>query len=86
VRAAVAIAPHFEVWGSGGVRHGLDAAKLFALGASNVAFAKPLLEAAMQSAEAVVAIMQRIEYELKVALFCTGSAGLHELRDKVKWL
>ncbi len=84
VRNAVALAPNFEIWGSGGVRHGLDAAKLFALGASNVALAQPLLVAAMQSTSAVVALMERIEYELKVALFCTGSAGLHELRDKVR--
>ena len=73
-----------EVWGSGGVRHGLDAAKLFALGATTVGFAKPMLEAAMHTADAVIQTMQTIEYELRVALFCTGSRNLHELREKVR--
>jgi isopentenyl-diphosphate delta-isomerase len=72
----------FEIWGSGGVRNGLDAAKLFALGASTVGFAKPMLVAALNSREAVVALMDTIEYELKVALFCTGSRVLPDLKEK----
>lgn len=70
-----------EIWGSGGVRHGLDAAKLIALGASTIGFAKPLLAPALESAEAVSLKMQQIEYELKVAMFCTGSARLDDLKE-----
>jgi len=70
-----------EIWGSGGVRHGLDAAKLIALGTSTVGFAKPLLQAALISIEDVVAEMNTIEYELKVAMFCTGSRALHDLKN-----
>ncbi|MGW7201378.1 type 2 isopentenyl-diphosphate Delta-isomerase [Streptomyces chryseus] len=61
-----------EVWASGGVRSGLDAAKLIALGASQVGFAKPALEASMEGEEALDAWMGQIEFELRIALFCTG--------------
>lgn len=82
VSNAISINPNFEVWGSGGVRHGLDAAKLFSLGATTVAFAKPLLDSALQSAEKVIQVMSTIEYELKVAMFCTGSRVLSDLKEK----
>lgn len=74
-----------EVWGSGGVRNGLDAAKLFALGAKRVGMAKPLLEKAMVSKEAVVDYMNRIEYQCKVALLCTGSKNIESLKGKWIW-
>lgn len=73
----------FEIWGSGGVRHGLDAAKLIALGASTVGFAKPLLKSALESPEQVANEMRTIEYELKVAMFCTGSKTLLDLKEKL---
>lgn len=82
VADAYSLAPTFEIWGSGGVRHGLDAAKLFALGASTVGFAKPMLNAALQGTQQVLAMMASIEYELKVAMFCTGSRVLNDLKEK----
>ncbi len=84
VKDAVLLGHAFEVWGSGGVRHGLDAAKLLALGASTIGFAKPMLEAALESTDDVINVMKTLEYELRVALFCTGSQCLNKLKEAVR--
>lgn len=83
VKQAASLKPNCEIWGSGGVINGLNAAKLFALGATTVGFAKPMLEAALESAEQVNTRMVTIEYELKVAMFCTGSRVLSDLSQKL---
>ena len=83
IKHASSLKPCYEIWGSGGVRHGLDAAKLFALGVSTVGFAKPMLEAALKGSQDVIDLMQLIEYELKIALFCTGSECLADLKGKI---
>lgn len=83
VKHAAALKPSFEIWGSGGVSNGLNAAKLFALGATTIGYAKPMLEAALVSAEQVNIQMLTIEYELKVAMFCTGSRVLTDLTSKL---
>ena len=69
-----------QIWASGGVRSGLDAAKCVALGADKVGFAKPALEQALKGKAALLAWMERVEFEFKTALFCSGSANAEELR------
>jgi isopentenyl-diphosphate Delta-isomerase len=82
VRDAVKALPKSEIWASGGVRSGLDAAKLIALGAHRVGYAKPALQAALRGAQALLHWMELQEFELKVGLFCTGSIDCDDLRRK----
>ncbi|MCB0394037.1 MAG: type 2 isopentenyl-diphosphate Delta-isomerase [Bdellovibrionales bacterium] len=75
----------FEIWASGGVRTGLDAAKLLTLGANAVGLAKPVLEAALKGVESVEHFMSVVEYETRVALFCTGCESIQQLRSRQPW-
>lgn len=83
--AAVELKADYSVWASGGVRTGLDAAKLIAMGAEMVGFAKPIIEAALKGEEFLDKQMATFEYELKVAMFCTGSSTVAQLRNKNVW-
>lgn len=70
------------LWASGGVRNGLDAAKLIAFGADKVGFAQAALATAVQGEGPLHAWMQRMEFELRIALFCTGAKNPQELQNK----
>lgn len=74
-----------QIWASGGVRTGLDAAKLIAMGAQAVGVAKPFLEGALESDQALSGVLDQLELELKIALFCTGSQDLDQLQQKRVW-
>ncbi len=67
------------VFATGGVRSGIDVAKALALGASACGIALPLLKEAVKSSEAVINALRRVEHELRVAAFLTGSESVKEL-------
>ncbi len=83
-----------EIWASGGVRNGLEAAKLCAMGAKQVGLAKPFLQAILDCApeadllkvdQALDAVLDQLEFELRMALFCTGTSRLADLNVKQIW-
>ncbi|MBU1118349.1 type 2 isopentenyl-diphosphate Delta-isomerase [Patescibacteria group bacterium] len=63
----------------GGIRTGLDVAKSIALGARICSLGLPLLKSTEESVESVCQYIQKVTYELKVAMFCVGAKNLHEL-------
>jgi len=75
-----AFGPDRVVVASGGMRTGMDIAVAIALGADVGALARPLLEAANESEEAAVRVLETLIYELGVICFCVGAKNLDELR------
>ena len=75
----------FDLWASGGVRTGIDAAKLLAMGSKVIGFAKPILEAALVSEKELDIKMSVLEYQLKTAMFCTGCVDIDSLKRVRPW-
>ncbi len=67
---------------SGGIRTGIDMAKALAMGADIVSMGLPFLKWASESVERVIAEVGRLQEQLKIALWFTGSKDLKDLRNK----
>lgn len=67
------------LFASGGVRNALDMVKALVLGASLVGMARPFLEPAMQSADAVVDRIEHLRRAFRTAMFLLGTPTLREL-------
>lgn len=84
----------YQIWGSGGIRTGLDVAKCIAMGCEKVGLAQPWLKALIGqenltakkdfkvNPKALFSFYEQLEKELKIALFCTGSKSPKELSGK----
>lgn len=66
---------------SGGMKTGLDAAKAITIGADVVGYARTLLQAATESVEEVMNVMDQIEFEMKMAMFGIGVTSIEELKN-----
>ena len=79
------IQKNYEIWASGGIKNGCDAAKALALGASHIGLAKLIMQAALQGAKILDQQMARLERELKIALFCTSCKTIEEMKQFTDW-
>ncbi len=84
IKMVTQVARGVSIIGSGGVRTGVDVAKAIALGADAAGIAAPVLKAASVSHEAVIEFLEEIEEELRICLFCLGTAAITQLKGSPK--
>ena len=79
LQQAAALKADISLVASGGLRDGIDMVKSVILGAALCGLAAPFLEPAMESADAVVAQIERLHREYRTAMFLLGVASTQEL-------
>lgn len=79
VQDARRIAPDALIFASGGLRDGMDVAKVVALGADLAGMAGPFLKAAAQSTQAVLDLAEEVIEVLRTVMFATGEPSLADL-------
>jgi len=82
VAVAGSVRSGLPVIATGGVRSGLDAAKALALGATAVAVGRPMLQAALEGAQAVDRWIAQFALELRTATFLAGVARARDLSKR----
>ena len=73
--------PDITIVASGGMKTGHDAAKALTIGADIIGFARTLLQAATESVESVLQVMDQIELELRITMFGIGARTLSDLKQ-----
>jgi len=74
--------PESYIIGSGGVRSGLDVAKVLRVGANLAGLALPVLKSALTSIESIDLYLSKLKRELRAAMFLTGSKDINDLKRK----
>ena len=67
---------------SGGIRNGIDMAKSIILGASLCGMARPFLNPARESAEAVRTAIRKLKREFTTAMFLLGAGGINDIKGR----
>ena len=75
------VAPHLPTIASGGLRDGIDVAKVIAMGASLAGLAGPFLKAAAISTETTIDLASELVAVLRVAMFAAGAADISQLYE-----
>jgi isopentenyl-diphosphate delta-isomerase len=73
------------VWASGGVRDGLQTAKLLAMGSELVGLAQPWLKSALDGESAVAQMYEKLLLEVKIAMFCSGIQKVEDFKKRKVW-
>lgn len=73
--------PDRPIIASGGMKTGLDAAKAITIGADLVGYARLLLQAATESVDEVIKVMDQLEFELKMTMFGIGAETIEQLKN-----
>ncbi len=81
-----AVGDLIPIIGSGGVRNGLDAAKIISLGADLTGMAMPFLKSQQKNSIKIEELITKFNKELRIASFLTGSKSIKELKKSKHYL